>query len=56
MREKYQSLQDEYMQKKLEDGRELALFKQRHEFQDRKIEDLQKHHDDLVKNYDERIL
>jgi hypothetical protein len=31
-RQKYQELQDEFMQKKLEDGRELALFKQKHEF------------------------
>jgi hypothetical protein len=39
------------MQKKLEDGRELALYKQRMEFQQKKIEDLQKQYDDINDNY-----
>jgi hypothetical protein len=43
------------MQRKLEDGRELALFKQKHEFQDRKIEDLQKREEDVISKYEERI-
>jgi hypothetical protein len=30
------------MQKKLEDGREIALYKQRLEFQQKKIEDVQR--------------
>ena len=40
LRTKAQELTDEYMQKKLEDGREIALYKQKNEFQQKKIEDL----------------
>ena len=43
LRSKNQEITDEYMQKKLEDGRELALYKQKLEFQQKKIEDLQKY-------------
>jgi len=32
LRQKYQELTDEFMQKKLEDGREIALYKQKMEF------------------------
>jgi len=42
LRQKNQDLSDESMQKKLEDGRELALYKQRLEFQQKKIDDLQR--------------
>lgn len=54
-RAKFQELQDEFMQKKLEDGRELALFQQKHEFQDRKIEDVQKREEEMISKYDERL-
>ena len=40
LRAKNQEITDEYMQKKLEDGREIALYKQKLEFQQKKIEDL----------------
>lgn len=43
------------MQKKLEDGREIALYKQRLEFQQKKIDDLQRQNDEMYSKYDERL-
>ena len=42
------------MQKKLEDGREIALYKQKLEFQQKKIDDLTKSQDEIVQKYEER--
>jgi hypothetical protein len=42
------------MQKKLEDGREIALYKQKLEFQQKKIDDLTKSQEEIVAKYDER--
>ena len=54
LRTKNQEITDEFMQKKLEDGREIALYRQKLEFQQKKIDDNQRQYDDLCTRYDER--
>ena len=55
LRQKNQELSDEFMQKKLEDGREIALYKQRLEFQQKKIDDMQRQLDEQTDKYEERL-
>lgn len=43
------------MQRSLDDSREIALFKQRSDFQEQKITDLQKLLDDSSKILEERL-
>lgn len=42
LRQKNQEVSDEFIQKKLEDARELALYKQKMEFQQKRIDEMQK--------------
>lgn len=55
LRLKNQELSDEFMQKKLDDGREIALNKQRLEFQERKIDEQQKQIDEATARFEERM-
>ena len=55
LRTKNQELADEHMQRRLEDGREIALYKQRIEFQQKKIDDLQKTCDEQYAKFEERM-
>ena len=50
-----QKLSDEYLEKKVEFNRELALSKQQNEFLNKKIEELQKQVDDVTKRYEEKL-
>jgi hypothetical protein len=48
-------LSDEYLEKKVEFNRELALSKQQNEFLNKKIEELQRQVDDVMKRYEEKL-
>lgn len=50
-----QELQDEQMQRSLDDSREIALYKQKSDFQEQKIADLQKLLDDSSQIIEERL-
>lgn len=50
-----QRLNDEYLEKKIEFGRELALSQQQNEFQTKKITDLQGQISVLTERYEEKL-
>ena len=50
-----QKLNDEYLEKKIEFGRELALSQQQNEFQTKKIVDLQSQITLLTERYEEKL-
>lgn len=50
-----QKLNDEYLEKKIEFGRELALSNQQNEFQTKKIADLQSQMSQLTERYEEKL-
>ncbi len=52
---KLSETQDEAMKQKLELGREQALMKQQAEFQNKKIEEMQKQMDEATRFYDDKI-
>lgn len=52
---KLSETQDEAMKQKLELGREQALMKQQIEFQNKKIEEMQKQMDEATRFYDDKI-
>ena len=49
------AVSDEYLEKKVEFNRELALSKQQNEFMTKRITELQKQVDDGSKRYEEQI-
>jgi molecular chaperone GrpE (heat shock protein) len=48
-------LNDEYLEKKIEFGREFALSNQQNEFQTKKIEDLQSQLQNITERYEEKL-
>ena len=54
-KKKLSELQDDSMKQKLEFGREQALMKQQIEFQNKKVDELQKQCDDSQRNFDDKI-
>jgi len=54
-RVKLQKLSDEYLEKKVDFNRELALSKQQNEFLNKKIEELQRQVDEVMKRYEEKL-
>eukprot|EP01017_Pseudomicrothorax_dubius_P004498 TRINITY_DN1091_c0_g1_i1.p1 TRINITY_DN1091_c0_g1~~TRINITY_DN1091_c0_g1_i1.p1 ORF type:complete len:1158 (-),score=548.27 TRINITY_DN1091_c0_g1_i1:121-3594(-) len=52
---KLQRVNDEYLEKKIEYGRDLALSQQQIEFQNRKITELQKSVEDMITRYEEKL-
>jgi chromosome segregation ATPase len=55
LRSKFQKVSDEYLEKKVDYGRELALSQQQNEFLNKKIEELQKQIDEIIKRYEEKL-
>lgn len=52
---KLQKVNDEYLEKKVEYGREIALSQQQNEFLNKKIEELQRQVDEIIKRYEEKL-
>jgi len=52
---KLQSLNDEFLERKVESNREIALSQQQNEFLNKKIEELQKQLDEVMKRYEEKL-
>lgn len=50
-----QKLNDEYLEKKIEFGREIALSNQQNEFQIKKISDLQNQLSQQTERYEEKL-
>lgn len=50
-----QKISDEYLEKKIEYAREVALSAQQNEFLTKKIEDLQKQNDNVFIHYEEKL-
>lgn len=55
MYSRLQKLNDEYLEKKIEFGREIALSNQQNEFQIKKISDLQNQLSQQTERYEEKL-
>jgi chromosome segregation ATPase len=54
VKQRLQKTNDEYMEKKVEFGRELALNSQQNEFLKKKIDELKRQHEELSEKHDEK--
>lgn len=55
VKHRLQTINDEYLEKKIEYGRELALVQQQNEFQLKKIEDLQRTLETQSSRFEEKL-
>ena len=55
LKNKLSEVSDKLMQRKLENGREIALLKQQNGFNEKKLAEMTKQQEEVVKKYEEKL-